>query len=110
MWQTFKTIVTDGWITKGPQIHCEPGQIRVFMRCVGCNGVYPQWWASMTAAEIKKRGFIGCKCGSLRLSPTILPSWKALWWFAIRGWFVRWFILRIPQWDPRMVALEKDLR
>ncbi len=105
----FKKWITDGWLTTGPQIGCPENQIRVFMRCVQCQRVFPHWWASMTAAEVKKRGKLGCRCGSLRVSPAIIPSWQSFYWYVIRGWFIRHVLFQERTWDPRMVAMERDL-
>lgn len=76
----------------------------------------------MTAAEVKARGRLGCDhCGGLRLTPTLLPSWRAFYWYVIRGWLVRYALpLAIGKvyakvqpkrvWDPRIVAMETDIR
>lgn len=103
--------ITDGWLTQGEQIGCLPGQVRVFMRCVECQAVYPHWFATMTAAEVKRRGKLGCdRCGGLRLTPTRLSAWRSFYWFAIRGWLIRHVMLKRRIWDPRMVAMERELR
>ena len=104
-----KTWITDGWLTVGDQVACPPGQARMFTRCLQCGGVFPHWWASMTAAEVKKRGKIGCRCGGLRIQPCLIPAWQSFYWFVIRGWLIRKVLLRARMWDPRMVVLEKDL-
>lgn len=106
----FKKWVSDGLWTRGPQIGCPPNQVRVFIRCVKCQRVFPHWLASMKADEVKKRGRIGCDCGSMQVSPSIIPSWQAFYWFVVRGWLIRHVLLKKPIWDPRMVALEHDLR
>ena len=104
----FKKWVTDGWLTVGEQVGCEPGQARMFTRCIQCGRVFPHWWASMTVAEAKKRGRIGCSCGGLRIQPCLIPTWQSVYWFVVRGWLIRKVILRARLWDPRMVVMEKD--
>lgn len=103
-----KKWLTDGWLTTGPQIGCPTGQVRAFAICLACHKVFPHWIASMTGAEAKARGFIGCPCGGMKLQPIILPAWKSVWWFVIRGWLIRRVILRKQRWDPRMPVLEHD--
>lgn len=103
-----KTWITDGWLTSGEQVHCEPGQARMFTRCIACGRIFPHWWANMTAAEAKRRGKMGCACGSIRIQPVIIPAWKSVWWFVFRGWLWRKVITRQRVWDPRMVVLERD--
>ena len=105
----FKTFVSDGLWTSGPQIAMPKGvQAMMFARCIQCHAIFPHWLASMTAAEVKARGKIGCSCGGLRIQPCIIPSWQAFYWFAIRGWLIRKVILRARSWDPRMVVMESD--
>ena len=108
-WVAFlKRWVTDGWLTQGPQIGCPPGQVRAFAICLVCQRVFPHWHASMTAAEAKARGFIGCKCGGMKIQPIRLPAWKSLYWFILRGWLIRKVLLKKERWDPRMPVLEHD--
>ena len=108
-WLWFKKWVLDGWITKGEQIACPKGEVRAFAHCHHCHKVYPHWFASMTAAEAKQRGYIGCgHCRSLRIQPVILPAWQSIWWFVIRGWLIRKVIFKRRLWDPRMPVLWKD--
>lgn len=104
-----KKWLLDGWITTGDQVACPPGLIKCFAVCYDCKRVFPHWNATMTAAEAKARGFLGCKCGGMRLHPFTLPAWKSVWWFVVRGWLVRGVIQRKRVWDPRMPILEKDL-
>lgn len=103
-----KKWVLDGWITRGPQVSCPPNQIRAFTTCIQCRRVFPHWWASMNAAEAKERGFLGCKCGGIRLQPQIIPAWQSVWWFVVRGWLIRKVIFRKRVWDPRMPVLIYD--
>lgn len=104
-----KKYVTDGWLTEGHQISCPPNQGRAFARCEKCHGIFPHWWASMTAAESRQRGFLGCRCGGMKLSPARIPAWESIWWFCIRGWLVRHVILRKRLWDPRIVVMVNDI-
>lgn len=106
----FKRWFLDGWITTGPQIFCDPGETRVFTKCISCGRTFPHWLASMKAAEAKKRGYIGCKCGSLRIQPTILPSWLAFWWLFIRGLLIRRALMRSRLWDPRMPLMYGEMK
>lgn len=106
----FKRWVLDGWITTGPQIFCDPGEVRVFTKCLGCNRIFPHWLASMKASETKKRGYIGCKCGGLRIQPIIIPSWQAFWWVFIRGWLIRRVCTRQRLWDPRMPLMTREMQ
>lgn len=104
-----KKYITDGWLTEGPQIGAPANQGRAFARCEKCGGIFPNWLASMTAAEARKRGKVGCYCGGMRLSPARIPSWQSVWWFVFRGWLVRHVILRKRVWDPRITVLMHDL-
>lgn len=109
-WAWFKKWFLDGWITDGPQIACPPGEVRAFAECYHCRHVYPHWYASMTAAEAKARGFIGCAhCRGLRIQPVMIEPWRAFYWFAIRGWLIRKVLLKARLWDPRMPVLWQDL-
>lgn len=103
-----KKWVTDGWLTHGKPIATEPGQVKAFAVCIQCRAVYPHWDACMTAGEAKKRGYIGCRCGCVKIQPARIPGWKAVWWFVVRGWFIRHVLWRRPRWDPRMPVLEND--
>jgi hypothetical protein len=104
-----KKWITDGWLTEGPQIGCPPNQLRTFAVCLTCKRVFPHWDASMTAAEAQARGFLGCRCGGMKMQPVIIPAWQSVWWFVIRGWLIRHVLLRKRLWDPRIVALEREL-
>lgn len=81
-----------------------------FARCMGCGAVYPHWHASMSAAEVKKRGFVGCRCGNLKIQPSYLPAWRSFYWFVIRGWLIRKVVLRKSRWDPRLPVLFEEER
>jgi hypothetical protein len=105
-----KKWITDGWLTHGPQIGCPANQVRSFACCVTCGRVFPHWWATMTAAEAKQRGYLGCRCGSVRLQPVYIATWKSVWWFCVRGWLIRKVMLRKRVWDPRLPILEKDMQ
>lgn len=98
----------DGWITEGKQIASPPGMIKYFATCTQCHRVFPHWNASMTVKEAKKRKYLGCKCGGMRIQPMIIPQWKSVWWFVVRGWLVRKVIFDCRLWDPRMPVLEND--
>lgn len=103
-----KKWVTDGWLTHGKPVATNPGQVKAFAVCVQCRRVYPHWLACMTGAEAKKRGYIGCQCGCVKIQPAIIPAWQSAWWFVVRGWLVRKVVRRAPRWDPRMPVLEQD--
>lgn len=103
-----KKWITDGWLTTGPQIGCPAHQVRAFAICLVCQRVFPHWHASMTAAEAKARGFLGCKCGGMKIQPIRLPAWQSLYWFIVRGWLIRKVLLNKERWDPRMPVLEHD--
>lgn len=104
-----KKYLTDGWLTNGHQVACLPNHVRAFALCEKCRSVFPLWLATMTAAEAKSRGFLGCKCGGMKLSPAIIPTWQSIWWFCIRGWLVRHVVLRKRIWDPRIVVMVEDI-
>lgn len=107
-----KKWITDGWLTVGEQIGVQPGQARMFTRCLQCGRVFPHWWASATAAEVKheRKGRIGCSCGGLRIQPCLIPAWQSIYWFIVRGWLIRKVLFRRRLWDPRMVVMESDSR
>ena len=109
MYRWFKKWFLDGWLTTGHQVACSPGQIRAFTMCLTCNRVFPHWLASMTASEAKRRGKIGCACGGMKIQPVILPWYKSVWWFLVRGWLIRKLILRKRLWDPRLPVLHKEM-
>jgi len=106
----FRRWFLDGWITTGPQLWTTPGETRVFTRCIGCGRIYPHWLASMKAEEVKRRGYIGCRCGGIRIQPVMIPGWQATWWMLVRGWFIRRLLFRERLWDPRMPLLYEDLK
>lgn len=99
-----KKWLLDGWLTEGPQIAVDAGHVKMFARCHKCRRVWPHWWSNCTAEEFKaeKRRRLGCPCGSLQLSPCILPAWQSVWWFVVRGWLIRKVVLHARMWDPRM--------
>lgn len=102
----FKRWFLDGWLTTGPQIGVTAHvNLLAFACCLMCHRVIPHWEFSMLAAEARKRGYIGCKCGCLRLAPTIIPSYKAMWFYWVRGVVIRKWLLRSRLWDPRMPVL-----
>jgi|SRR6185436_7050272 len=110
MWAWFKRIFLDGVVTTGEQHGCRPGQIRAFIVCTVCGRVLPHWVLSMTAAEAKERGYLGCKCGNMRVQPRMISSFSAFWWYCVRGIVVRKWIFRKRLFDPRMPILEKEVR
>lgn len=110
MYAWIKRWLLDGWVTQGPQVATLPGHVKCFTVCTQCRRVFPHWLASMKAAEAKKRGFLGCKCGGLRIQPQMLPTYQSIWWFVIRGWLIRKVLLKKDRWDPRMVILEHEQR
>lgn len=105
----FKKYITDGWITTGPQIATPSNLIRVFVCCNQCGRTLPGWVVMMSPAEVKARGFIGCKCGSMYLRPSRISAFKSFYWFAVRGWLIRKILLNRNNWDPRIVGMSKDL-
>jgi hypothetical protein len=105
-----KKYLTDGWITQGPQIATPPNLLRMFICCYACRRTMPAWSVMMTAEESRKRGYLGCRCGSMQVRPARLRCFNSFYWFAIRGWLIRKIILKKQyNWDPRIVGLEKDL-
>jgi hypothetical protein len=106
----FKRIVLDGWLTEGPQIATPPGLVKTFARCHACKRVWPHWWSNITAEEFKsaKIRSLGCKCGSNKLAPSMLPAWQSVWWFVVRGWFWRKVVRKQRVWDPRMPIMDGD--
>ncbi len=85
-------------------------QKRFFALCTTCHRVFPLWRAMMTAAEAKRLGRFGCRCGGVRLQPAIIPGWQAAWWLLVRGWLIRHVLYRKTFWDPRMVVLTEDVK
>lgn len=79
------------------------------MVCDSCKRVVPHWDTSMTEKEAKARGFIGCKCGNIRMRPSIIPWYQSAWWMLVRGWLLRKHLLRKRLWDPRVPILFKEL-
>jgi len=69
-----------------------------FCVCRMCRRVAPMW----QYLNLKKGDRRGCLCGHGDFSPANLPQWKAMWWFIIRGWLIRGFIMGRRNWDPRM--------
>lgn len=104
-----KTYLTDGWLTNGDQIACPKNLGKAFARCEKCKAIFPNWDACMTAAESRKRGFVGCRCGGMRLSPARIPAWESVWWFCVRGWAVRHLLMKKRVWDPRITVLVHDM-
>jgi len=105
----FGRIFLDGIFRNGPQWGCAPGETRAFACCILCNRLMPHWLLSMTVPEVKRRGYVGCKCGGIRIQPLLIPAWKAAWWVLVRGWFIRHLLLRKRLWDPRMPLMYKEL-
>lgn len=107
----FKRIVTDGWLTQGQQIATPPNLLKMFICCYVCRRTMPSWCVMMSAEDSRRRGHLGCKCGSMQVRPVRLSCWNSFWWFAIRGWLIRKVILKKNyNWDPRIVGLEYDLK
>lgn len=90
----------------------EQGKTRVLERqfaiCGKCHRLFPHWWGNMTAAEQRRRGFIGCACGGTRLDIAIIPGWKAALWMAY-GLIWRRLIRRKRLWDPRVPIRDYEL-
>ena len=111
MYAWFKKWFLDGWLTEGPQFHTPPELHKSFARCHGCGAIWPHWWSNVTAEEFKtgKPRPIGCqKCGNSRLFPCLIPAWKSVWWFFVRGMLIRKVILKKRLWDPRIPVMQRD--
>ncbi len=75
----------------------EGASARIFVVCNECKKVVPSWRVVGTPIP----GQQGCKCGSVKFRPSILPNYQAAWWVLVRGIALRkWRGYR--QWDPRV--------
>jgi hypothetical protein len=73
---------------------------RNFIICDLCRRVVPAW--QLVIAKPKRGQVIGCRCGSVKVRPAIVPWWVSSWWFFVVGLFWRRLVCWRREWDPRL--------